>query len=395
MKTDKAVITLNKIYDKIDRIYGKNAGELIRAGKVVNVAPTIQQNLEHKVQQSNIFLNDITVRGVRDIKGQTVGFGRPGTLRKRTSAQNSTTPAFGKRRPSNPTGLEDRGYECNNFESDPILSWDILDGWAHLPNFYAEYLSSISVARSTDILSVLWNGQFKSANTNPVAYPLLEDDQPGIFQYLIDNAPEKVLGITLNPASPGGYDIDPIHVGAGAGVNGFETLDSLVFHIKHTLIAKQFRTLLEQRVVIGDELLYRNNALLYDGSSIAGTGIDEPSERMQREAYINNQLIGSLARVRSDQFPERGLFVSPLKNIARYYQDGAMRRQIIEDHNQQGIVDYMFGRDDYVIENIDMVCAVHPDAIYLQNSVGDWKPMGSFNSSNVWVDAEPWKKVAA
>lgn len=371
MRTPRAEKVVDNILATSQRVFGAD----VKAGKTFNIAPSIVQTMENRLQQTNEFLKLINVIAVNDVKGQVLGFGKPRSVMKRTTAETGT--GFHKRRPSNPTGLKKREYECFSYESDALISWDELDQWAHLKDYYEKYRMAVMVSQATDRLRLGWHGQFFADNTDPVNHPLLEDVQAGWIQYLIDNAPEQVLGISPNALSVGGYDVDPIHVGIGAGANGFESLDALVYHIRQSMLDKIYRFNTDNIAILGDELVSKDNNSLFDAAI-------SPMERVARAVYLDSQDFGRTSIIRSDEFPERGVFIGQTSLISYYYQSTSIRRKIEDDHEEKGIVDYNYGRQAYAIEVCEGVAAVHPDAIHLKDAAGAWVP-----ASEVWKAARP------
>ncbi len=364
MRTPRAAELATKIREIVGNIYGQTD-----VSHTFNIAPRIAQTIESLTQQENEFLKKINVVPVNEMKGDVLGFGAPNRLRKRTTTSN---PSFKKRRPSDPTSLVQRQYECEDYESDALIGWKQIDSWAHLPDFYGRYRNSILQARANDKLAIGWNGQFSAADTDSTTYINLEDNAPGWIQYMIENAPEQVLGILPDATAPYGYVVDPINVGPGGD---FESFDELVYHMRQTMIHKSLRKRTGMRAIMGDDLVLSENSSLF-GADTA------PTERLARNLYLNSQTFGRTDIETSDEFPDRGLVVTELQNLSIYFQEDAMRRKIEDDHNEKGIIDYEYGREDHVLEVAEGCAMVHPDAIKLRNAAGD-----------AWVSAaDTWKK---
>lgn len=327
--------------------------------KIFNVAPRIAQTVEDKIRQSNGFLKLVNNIGVKEVKGEILGFGVPATITKRTSTPNA---AGSLRRPTDPTGMVKREYECFEVEQDTIISWSKIDAWAHLPNFYDLYRSAVMFAQARDRLMIGWNGQAAAAQTDKDTYTGLQDVNKGWLQYLIDVAPEKVLG--LNPDGT----VGTIKLDAAAADADFRTLDDLVYHLRYDMLDKEYRKRGDLRVIVGDELVLNENTALL-GSPSQNT----PTERTATNLMLNAQSFGRTPIAESDEFPQRGVFLSELGNISRYWQTGSVRRRIAEDsHEHKGIVEYNFVRDDYVLEAVEGAACVHPDAIHIKNKAGNW-----------------------
>jgi P2 family phage major capsid protein len=378
MKT-AAAGKLARAYKNITaKIYGvKNVGETF------NVEPRIAQKIEEKVQQSNSFLNKINFVPVREISGDVLAFGAPKTLMKRTNTADRTSNPYGKRRPTDPSALIQRQYKCNDYESDALIAWNKIDQWVHLPNFYERFRSIIMLAKATDHLKVMWNGQFVASDSDPEAYPDLQDMHQGFIQYMIEEAPEQVLGIEPDASADFGYKVKKIKVGAGGD---FESLDEIIYMMRSTMIHRTLRKRKTYKAIIGDSLTLNENRRLF-GSDIV------PTERLARELYLNSQAFGRTEIEESDEFPNRGIFITELSNLSVYYQRTAMRRKIADDHNEKGIVDYEYGREDYPIEVAEGVALVHPDAIQLKDKDGTWYNWNQTkNAAGDYIKSQPdWK----
>ena len=330
--------------------------QAIIPGKITNIAPAVAQTIETKVMQTNAFLSAVNNVPVREVKGQVLAFGVPQTVTRRTRTANSDGTL---RRPSDPTALVAREYECHEVEYDNVISWDKIDAWAHLPKFYDRFRTQVLFAQARDRLMVAWNGQKVAPDSNPTAYPNLEDINEGFIQYMINELPENVLG--LNPDGT----IDPIKVGAGGD---FANMDALVYHLRYEMLHKLFRNRNSLRVLIGDELMVRENTALLGASSI-----NQATERAATGMLLNSRSFGRTDVTESDEFPLRGVFLSELGNLSRYWQADSYRRKVAEDdHLHKGIVDFTFVREDYVVEAAEGCACVHPDAIQLKDASGNW-----------------------
>jgi P2 family phage major capsid protein len=349
-----------EIFSTVGGIYGTD-----NVRKEFAVEPTIVQELETKVKQSNEFLNRISTRGKITMKGQIIAMEGTKPLAKRTAVG---------RRPTDPTAFTDRSYENVPVEKDAVISWDKVDEWRGVTengDIYTEYRDIVTHTMATDILRIGWNGQFHAATTDPDTHTQLQDVHQGWIQYMIENAPEQVIGITLDPTDPRGYTIDPIRIGKDASGNkgDFLTLDELVFHLRQRYIHRLFRRRGDLRVLLGDDLVFHENKKLF-------AKVEDPTEKNALQAYLNSQNFGRTLSDESDEFPERGLFLSMVANIERDYQIDSMRRKLNDDDQlAKGIVDYNYIREDYVIPIPEAAVVGHPDAFYLWDDIADaWMP---------------------
>ena len=348
------------IFSTVSEIYGAD-----NVRKEFAVEPTIVQELERKVKQSNDFLNRISTRGKIQMKGQVIAMEGTKPLAKRTASG---------RRPTDPTAFTDRTYENVPVEKDAVISWDKVDEWRGVTengDIYTEYRDIVTHTMATDILRIGWNGQFHAATTDPDAHPLLQDVHQGWIQWMIENAPEQVVGINVDPTDPRGYTVDPIRIGRDDNGNpgDFLTLDELVFHLRQRYIHRLFRRRMDLRVLIGDELTFHENKKLF-------ARVEDPTEKNALQTYLDSQVFGRTLPDMSDEFPARGIIMTMIANIERDYQIDSMRRKLNDDdHIAKGIVDYNYIREDYLVPIPEAAVVVHPDAMYIWDSVlGMWVP---------------------
>ena len=94
-----------------------------------NVAPSVQQKLEQKVQETSDFLSKINNIGVTEQQGDKIGLGIGSPV------ASTTNTATTDRSPIDPTTLDERGYVCTKTDFDTFLTYQKLDTWAKFPNF--------------------------------------------------------------------------------------------------------------------------------------------------------------------------------------------------------------------------------------------------------------------
>lgn len=345
--------------------------------QVFNVTPTIAQSIETRIQQSNDFLNSINVTAVRDVSGEVLHFGGDTMITKRT---NTLQPDGSLRRHSNPATLIARDYACKDIEQDTLIKWDLIDSWAHLPNFYEKLRTYIMGLQARDNLRVMWHGQYAAQDTNAVDNPFGQDIQRGFFQYMIEKMPENVLGISPDATAPGGYTVDPIHVGPGAGANGFENMDEMSFHMRDAMIDKLYRKDKKLRIMMGDKLSFAEKGRL------VGSGSSAPTERIASKLLLQSEQVGELERKDSDEFPDHGVFIADPKNLSHYWQRDSVRSEYNQQsHGKKGVVSHYYKRCDNVLEIVEAAAAAHPDAIHIPTGYGsDGKATGWAPAGETW-----------
>ena len=344
------------------------------------VNPTVVQSWERKIAQSNAFLNQISTRGKRTQTGQIISLEGRQPIAKRT---------LKGRRPTDPTGLNSREFANVPVEKDAVITWDKVDEWGGVAdngNIYTEYRNIITHTNATDILRIGWNGQTHAANTDPEKFDRLQDVHQGWIQWMIENAPDQVLGIQVDAKDALGYTVDPIRVGRdGDGKRGdFLTLDELIYHMRQRMVHRLHRRRGDLRALMGDDLPFHENKKLF-------AMVEDPSEKNALQKYLAAQVFGRTQPIESDEFPERGVFLTFPKNIERCYQMETMRRKLNEDdHEQKGIVDYNFIREDYIIPLPEAAAIIPPDVIYF------WDEGDGEDLEPAWRPAaESWKCAGA
>ena len=351
------------VADKLMEFTAQQAG-ISDPSKVFNVAPRIEQTIESKVMQTNAFLSRVNNFGVKEIKSSILAMEVPATITKRT---RTADPARNNslRRPTDPTSLTERFYELFEVEQDTVITWDKIDMWANLPNFYQRYRNMVMFAQARDRLLTMWHGQTEAPDTDPAAYPSLQDVNKGFFQFMMDENPDQVLGWDAAAGAVNTFKIDPEDPSAD-----FKTINQLVYVMRYEIMHRLFQNRSELRVVIGDDLTVQENVAL-----LGNAEQDKPSERIAVENYLPKSVYGETPRIKSDEFPRRGIFLSALNNYSRYFQIGSTRRKIKEvDHEHKGLVDYNYTREDYVLEAAEGAVCVHPDAILMKDDSGAWAP---------------------
>lgn len=317
-----------------------------------------------RIKERNDFLNKINVTTVSQIAGKTLGFGVPSLLMKRTTSKQDN--GFNYRRPSDPFSLGATDYKCLPSESDPLLTWEKLDNFAHLPNFYELYRDEIDLIRAADTVRVGWWGQYAAPNTDPIANPMGQDIHIGWLQHLINVAPDQVMGLNKDGS------IDTIRIGNRADAD-FKSLDQAVNELRQVHLNKYFRNSQQLRVMVGHELSAHERAM-YFGE------VKDPSEINARDLMLAQLRFGEVAIERVDDTPDRLLYLSPLNNISHYTQVDTVRRQVVDSHEHKGIVDYLHANTCYVNEHAEGAAALHPDAVALwDDEANDW-----VKSEDVW-----------
>lgn len=141
-----------------------------------NVAPSVQQRLEERIQQSSEFLKRINIHLVNEQSGQAVGIGVSRPIASRTNTSQ------GDRQAADPTNLDGRQYFCRQTNFDTAIKYAKLDQWAKFKDFYQRLRNVIIKRQALDRIMIGFNGISIAENTDIVANPKLQDVNKGWLQ---------------------------------------------------------------------------------------------------------------------------------------------------------------------------------------------------------------------
>lgn len=308
------------------------------------VAPTVQQTLETKMQESSAFMGRINVIGVTAQEGQAVGIGVSGPIASRTN----TTAAERQTRDVHTTDAD--SYKCIQTNFDTHLRYELLDAWAHMPDFQTRVANAILQRQALDRIMIGWNGTSIAADSNLATNPNLEDLNKGWVQKLREGKPANVLSEVA--ASSGAINVGP----SATAANGYKNLDALVFDL-----------------VQGQDPWYRNStdnvvmcgsALLSDKYFTILNQADKNTEMVASDILMSTRRIGGLQAVVVPSFKPNALMVTPFKNLSIYYQRSARRRMLIDNPKRDRLENFESSNDAYVIE--DFGAATYAENIVIE-----------------------------
>ncbi|MGA4349608.1 phage major capsid protein, P2 family [Ralstonia nicotianae] len=310
-----------------------------RADEKFSVAPTIQQKLETKVQESSDFLSRINVFGVTEQEGEKLGLGVSGPVASTTDTTQQD------RQTADIATLDGRRYRCEQTNSDTHITYQRLDAWAKFPDFQTRIRDAIIKRQALDRIMIGFNGVSRAATSDRAANPMLQDVNKGWLQSLREQAPQRVM--------KDGATAGKLTVGKGGD---YENLDALVFDVVNQVIEPWYAEDPELVVVCGRLLLADKYFPLVNANR-------EPTQQIAADLIISQKRIGNLPAVRVPYFPANGLLVTRLDNLSIYYQEGARRRTILDNAKRDRIENYESSNDAYVIE--DLACAGMAENIVL------------------------------
>ena len=196
-----------------------NGGNAANPAESFTVAPSVEQTLETRIQESSDFLRNVNSFGVSDLKGEKIGLSVGSTIASRTdTTQNDRVP-------TDPTALDGLSYECRQTNFDTALRYAKIDQWSKFPDFQARLRDAIVQQQGRDRLMIGFNGQSAAGTTNRVANPLLQDVNIGWLKKLQTNAAARYM-------TQGGTTGE-IRVGNGGD---YANLDELVYDMRSALL---------------------------------------------------------------------------------------------------------------------------------------------------------------
>lgn len=298
------------------------------------VAPSIQQRLESRIQESSAFLRSINIVPVDQQQGEKLGLGTNGPVASRT---NTTAAERTTRDASDLTGI---GYACVQTNYDTHVRYNTLDMWAKFPDFQLRLARAIQQQCALDRIMVGFNGLSAAADTNRVTHPLLQDVNKGWLQHLREQAPERVMDE--------GATAGKVVVGSAGD---YQSLDGLVYDAHKTLLDAWHAAAGDLVAIVGRGLMHDKLFPLVDGQSA-------PTEMLAADIVRSQMRLGGLPAVTVPFMVERAVMVTSLSNLSIYYQDGARRRAVIDNPKRDRIETYESSNDAFVIEDLGKACLI-------------------------------------
>ncbi|WP_321966507.1 phage major capsid protein, P2 family [Burkholderia cepacia] len=293
-----------------------------------SVAPSVQQTLETKTQESSAFLSSINIYGVAEMEGEKIGLGVSSPIASRTDTSKQD------RQTRDVSSLESHRYRCEKTDYDTHVRYQLIDAWAKFSDFQARLRDVFIRRQALDRIMIGWNGTKVAADTNLAANPLLQDVNIGWLQQYRDNAPERVIpGVKIGKAEE------------------FKNLDAVVVNATNELLDPWFVEDPNLVVICGRELLQDKYFPIINKDQ-------PPTETLAADVITSQKRIGNLPAVRVPYFPSRALMVTRLDNLSIYWQIAARRRALMDNPKRDRIENYESSNDAYVIEEYGAGCVV-------------------------------------
>ncbi|HCD15477.1 phage major capsid protein, P2 family [Shewanella sp.] len=290
------------------------------------VAPSVQQTLETRMQESSQFLTQINVVPVTEKSGEKLGLGVTGTIASTTDTTQDDRQAIDH------ANLDAHGYDCTQTNFDTALRYSKIDMWAKFPDFQARIRDAILKQQALDRIMIGFNGTSRAATSNRTANPLLQDVNKGWLQKIREFAPERHMAEVVD--------------GSGKIVIGtdYANIDALVFDMVNNMIDPWHQDDTELVVVCGRKILADKYFPIINKDNA-------PTETMAADMIISQKRIGGLGAVRVPHFPANAVLVTRLDNLSLYWQEGARRRSVIDNPKRDQIENYESSNDAYVVED--------------------------------------------
>lgn len=291
------------------------------------IAPTVQQTLETRIQESSAFLGRINNIAVTEQQGEKLGLSIGSPI---ASTTNTTT---NDRTPTDPSALDADGYICTQTNFDTAIKYAKIDAWAKFPDFQTRIRDAILARQALDVIMIGFNGVARAATSNRTANPLLQDVNIGWLQKMRANAAQRVMDE--------GATAGKIVIGAAGD---FKNLDALVMDLVNNMIDPWHREDTNLVAILGRDLLADKYFPIVNQNQAN-------SESLAADLIISQKRVGGLPAVTVPFVPNGTVMVTRLDDLSRYYQEGARRRTIIDNPKRDQIENYESSNDAYVIED--------------------------------------------
>lgn len=299
------------------------------------IAPSVQQKLETRIQESSDFLKAINIVPVNELQGQKLGLGTNGPIASRTDTTNDD------RATRDASSLEGTGYQATQTNYDTHVRYATLDMWAKFPDFQVRLSQVIQKQCALDRIMIGWNGTSVAANTNRVTNPLLQDVNKGWMQYLRDNAPSRVMHE--------GATAGKVKVAAAGG--DYKNLDALVYDAYKSLLDPWHAEAGDLVAIVGRDLMHDKLFPLVSNPTA-------PTEMLAADIVRSQKRLGSLQAITVPFMRPSSVLITSLSNLSIYYQDGSRRRAVIDNPKRDRIETYESSNDAFVVEDLGKACLI-------------------------------------
>lgn len=304
------------------------------------VAPAPQQKIIARFQWAADLLKEINIFPVNNASGEKIGLDVGSTV-----ASTKTASQSNRRTPVEVGHLEDLDtYLCTQTDYDVAYKYPLMDAWAHFPDFAVKLADMVLKAIALDKIRIGWNGKTRSANSDRVAYPNLDDVNIGWLQKIRTFAPERHFVGVEDPLT----HIFSTFVGS---TRTFKNLDGLVQTAVESMIAEQWRDSPDLIAICGRNLLTDKYLPLLNSEQ-------DPMNQIAARTLYSKRVLGTIPAVVYPFFPANTILITSLSNLSIYIQNGTMRRRIQDEPQYDRLADYQSINECFVVENYEKCCLI-------------------------------------
>ena len=301
-----------------------------RISEKFNVAPSVAQTLETKIQESADVLKRINIVPVREQQGQKLGLGVGGPAASRTNTK------IKDRATRDLSALDSTQYHCFQTNFDTHLEYQKIDMWAKFKDFQTRLRDALIVRQALDRIMIGFNGKSAAVETDIAANPMLQDVNKGWLQQLRETAPERVM-------AEGVVGSGALKVGDAAGAD-YKNLDALVmdaitlldpwFHDDTSLVAR-----------VGRDLLHDKYFPMVNVKQA-------PTEDLAAQIIMSQKAIGNVPAAAAPFFPGGSILITSWDNLSIYWQEDTRRRMFADNPKRDRFENYESVNEAYVVENV-------------------------------------------
>lgn len=327
-------LLLNAYVAQVAKLNGLPEDFTANPGKLdkFNVAPQIEQRLQAKLRSISDFMSRINVRPVVNQQGGRVGVGVNRSLAGRTNRA-----AGNRRSPQDISGSDQIDkYFCKKTDYDYAWSYELLDAWAHEPEFQQLCRDAVLAQKAEDVMCIGFNGVDDAAETDREEFPLLQDVNFGWLHKIRTHAPARRM-------AHGGLDNQKIYV-SHEGAADYTNLDALVFDAIQNLMHDRFRTATDLVVIVGSDLVHDKYFKIVEQAGNVAT------EQVARDVLMSSRQLGGKPTVQVPFFPAGSILVTSFKNLSYYWQIGSARRAIQDNPALDQIDNFESINDAFMVE---------------------------------------------
>ena len=301
------------------------------------ITPTLTQTLNRDLHRGSAFLGRVTIQQRRQQTGKTLKISDGGPITK-----TNDTKGGNKRRPATHDAPFENEYQMRKMHTDFMMHDDDVADWSEFPNYQQLYRAAFQHRFNADRQMIGFHGESWVADSDLTVNPLMEDVNIGWLKQLKDRNPGNYFEGDLS---------GEVKIGIDAADN-YANLDAYV-HAIYQMIPMHRRTP-GMVVIVGEGLLAAAEGRLYTGQG------ETPTEKRRIEERQVIGTYGGLPAMTVDYFPDNGVLITNLANLAIYYQRNSWKRYVRYEPDFEWTVDYNARREAYHIRDLKAIGGAFP-----------------------------------